>query len=58
MTTRCAVDFTVEITASNPLVTTLLETGFLDQMARDQVRAFDQRCRQLPYSNQDDDDHA
>jgi ribosome-associated toxin RatA of RatAB toxin-antitoxin module len=46
----CEVDFSVEITASDPLIVSILDR-ILEQIAGDQVRAFDQRCRQIPLAN-------
>jgi len=44
---QCEVDFSVEITASDPVIVSTLDQ-VLAKIAGDQVRAFDQRCRQIP----------
>ena len=44
---HCMVDFQVEITASDPVIVSTLDQ-VLERIAGDQVRAFDQRCRQIP----------
>ena len=46
----CNVDFCVEITASDPVIVSTLDQ-VLAKIAGDQVRAFDQRCRQIPLPN-------
>lgn len=47
---HCEVDFCVEITASDPVIVSTLDQ-VLAKIAGDQVRAFDQRCRQIPLSD-------
>jgi ribosome-associated toxin RatA of RatAB toxin-antitoxin module len=44
---QCQVDFSVEITASDPLIVSTLDQ-VLVRIAGDQVRAFAQRCHQIP----------
>ena len=44
---KCHVDFSVEITASDPLIVSTLDQ-VLVKIAGDQVRAFDQRCQRIP----------
>ena len=46
----CHVDFCVEITASDPVIVSTLDQ-VLAKIAGDQVRAFAQRCRQVPLPN-------
>ena len=43
----CDVDFCVEITASDPVIVSTLDQ-VLEKIAGEQVRAFYQRCRQIP----------
>jgi ribosome-associated toxin RatA of RatAB toxin-antitoxin module len=51
---KCKVDFCVEITATDPLVVSTLDQ-VLQKIAGDQVRAFEKRCRQIPWD--DDGNH-
>ena len=44
---HCEVDFSVEITASDPVIASTLDQ-VLAKIAGDQVRAFNQRCLQIP----------
>lgn len=43
----CHVDFSVEITATDPVIVSTLDS-VLKRIAGDQVDAFEQRCRQIP----------
>lgn len=47
---HCQVDFSVEITASDPVIVSTLDT-VLKKIAGDQVSAFEMRCRQIPLAD-------